>query len=483
MSAAALLAEAAAAGVTLALARDGMVRATGPASPELVARLRARKPELVQLLRGYRCRHCGEVMGWPGPVGLVLADGTAAHHRCDARAEAGGVRRHATDALSPEALADPAIEHAPRCGGPSDALPQPAGGYGTILADPPWRFANRTGKVAPEHRRLARYATMALEEIAAMPVADASRPRLAPVPVGAERAAARGAGGPGGLGLRATRPTLVWYKVRTDGGPDGRGVGFYFRNVTEILLFGVRGRNARTLAAGRRQVNLIATRKREHSRKPDELYPIIEACSPGPYLELFARHAGRGGTPGATRSDDRAGGGRAGMTDLVRAAKLRAEISARTGGTYYAGRMGGCRVLVLEDTDEREGEPSHWLMLSEAEPALPSGQRELTARPPGRAPRPQAPRWSSLLRRRSRRPGVTGPRLAYSHRAAWRPAGERGGLALQPLRAVRGGGAPGRDVRPAPARAEAERAGAARRAPARGTATNEARTATEGGRP
>jgi N6-adenosine-specific RNA methylase IME4 len=82
---------------------------------------------------------------------------------------------------------------------------------------------------------------------------------------------------------------LIWYKIRRDGGPDGRGVGFYFRNVTEIILFGVRG-NLRTSAPGRRQVNIIATRKREHSRKPDELYDIIEQCSPGPYLELFARH-------------------------------------------------------------------------------------------------------------------------------------------------------------------------------------------------
>lgn len=85
------------------------------------------------------------------------------------------------------------------------------------------------------------------------------------------------------------KTNIVWQKVRKDGGPDGRGVGFYFRNVTEILLFGTRGKNARTLAPGRRQVNLIATRKREHSRKPDEQYRIIEACSPGPYLELFAR--------------------------------------------------------------------------------------------------------------------------------------------------------------------------------------------------
>jgi N6-adenosine-specific RNA methylase IME4 len=56
-----------------------------------------------------------------------------------------------------------------------------------------------------------------------------------------------------------------------------------------MVLFGVRGRNARTLAPGRRQVNLMASRKREHSRKPDELYDIIEACSSGPWIELFAR--------------------------------------------------------------------------------------------------------------------------------------------------------------------------------------------------
>ena len=85
------------------------------------------------------------------------------------------------------------------------------------------------------------------------------------------------------------KTNLVWYKVRKDGGPDGRGVGFYFRNVTELLLFGVRG-SMRTLQPGRTQVNLLPTRKREHSRKPDQQYPIIESCSPGPYLEMFARH-------------------------------------------------------------------------------------------------------------------------------------------------------------------------------------------------
>lgn len=160
--------------------------------------------------------------------------------------------------------------------------------FRTILSDPPWRFINRTGKMAPEHRRLSRYGTMSVEEIAALPVskvtADTAHLYLwvpnALLPEGIRVLQAWGF---------QYKTNLVWHKIRKDGGSDGRGVGFYFRNVTELVLFGVKGKNARTLSAGRRQVNMIETRKREHSRKPDELYDIIEACSPGPYLELFAR--------------------------------------------------------------------------------------------------------------------------------------------------------------------------------------------------
>jgi len=161
--------------------------------------------------------------------------------------------------------------------------------FRTILADPPWRFTNRTGKMAPEHRRLARYSTLAAKQIAALPVADLATPEghcylWVPNALVAE----------GLLVLEnwgfTYKANLVWHKVRKDGGSDGRGVGFYFRNVTELVLFGARGK-LRTLAPARRQVNLFATRKREHSRKPDELYEIIESCSPGPYLELFARHS------------------------------------------------------------------------------------------------------------------------------------------------------------------------------------------------
>ncbi len=161
------------------------------------------------------------------------------------------------------------------------------GTFGAILIDPPWRFTNRTGKVAPEHRRLRRYPTMSFEEIADLPVqkhaAEKSHLYLwTPNALLPEALAIMKS-----WGFRY-KTNIVWYKIRKDGGPDGRGVGFYFRNVTELLLFGVRG-SLRTLAPGRRQVNVVVQRKEEHSRKPAQVYEIVEQCSPGPYLELFAR--------------------------------------------------------------------------------------------------------------------------------------------------------------------------------------------------
>lgn len=167
-------------------------------------------------------------------------------------------------------------------------LPTVEGGFQTILADPPWQFKNRTGKVAPEHKRLGRYSTMTLDEIKALPVADVTAPNAhlylwvpnALLPEGIATMEA--------WGFRYVS-NVIWAKRRKDGGPDGRGVGFYFRNVTEPILFGVKG-SMRTLPPARSQVNMIETRKREHSRKPDEQYDFIERCSPGPYLEMFARY-------------------------------------------------------------------------------------------------------------------------------------------------------------------------------------------------
>src|SRR3989338_9103671 len=91
--------------------------------------------------------------------------------------------------------------------------------YKTILADPPWRFTNRTGKVAPEHRRLSRYETLSLDEIKEIPVSDVAEEKShlylwvpnALVPEGLEVMKAWGF---------QYKTNLVWHKIRKDGGPD-----------------------------------------------------------------------------------------------------------------------------------------------------------------------------------------------------------------------------------------------------------------------
>lgn len=160
--------------------------------------------------------------------------------------------------------------------------------FSTILADPPWQFENRTGKMAPEHKRLNRYPTLSLKEIKDIPVKNVldSRAHLylwVPNALLYEGLQVMEAWG------FKYKTNIIWYKIRKDGGPDRRGVGFYFRNVTEILLFGIHGDKVRTLQPGRTQENIIVKAKREHSRKPDEQYQLIESCSWGPFLEMFAR--------------------------------------------------------------------------------------------------------------------------------------------------------------------------------------------------
>jgi N6-adenosine-specific RNA methylase IME4 len=175
--------------------------------------------------------------------------------------------------------------------------------FSTILADPPWQFQNRTGKMAPEHKRLSRYPTLDLQSIKDIPVQVAAE-ETAHLYLWVPNALL-----PEGLAVMDAwgfqyKSNIIWYKIRKDGGPDGRGVGFYFRNVTEILLFGVRGKGARTLQQGRSQTNIITTRKREHSRKPDEQYDLIEGCSWGPRLELFSRGNRRGWTCWGNQADE-----------------------------------------------------------------------------------------------------------------------------------------------------------------------------------
>lgn len=203
-------------------------------------------------------------------------------------------KREMTKGLTPEQRSEIASNLISTCQGKR---------FSTILADPPWQFQNRTGKVAPEHQRLNRYPTMVLDDIKTIPVSEVADDCAhlylwvpnALLPEGLEVMKAWGF---------QYKSNLIWHKIRKDGGSDGRGVGFYFRNVTEVILFGVRGKNARTLAPGRSQVNMMQTQKREHSRKPDEQYKLIEACSPGPYLEMFSRGVRKNWTVWGNQADE-----------------------------------------------------------------------------------------------------------------------------------------------------------------------------------
>lgn len=157
--------------------------------------------------------------------------------------------------------------------------------------------------MAPEHHRLSRYGTMTVDEIAGLPVSGILKP-TAHLYLWVPNALL-----PEGLRVMLSwgfkyKSNIVWHKLRKDGGSDGRGVGFYFRNVTELILFGVRGKNARTLPPGRTQVNYMGTRKREHSRKPDEQYELVESCSPGPFLEMFARGTRPGWSVWGNQADE-----------------------------------------------------------------------------------------------------------------------------------------------------------------------------------
>ena len=174
--------------------------------------------------------------------------------------------------------------------------------FSTILADPPWQFQNRTGKIAPEHKRLTRYETLKLDEICSMPVKDVLTKEAhlylwVPNALLLEGLAVLQAWG------FKYKTNLIWHKIRKDGGPDGRGVGFYFRNTTEMILFGVKG-SMRTLPQGRSQVNIIKSMKQEHSRKPDEQYQIIESCSPPEYLEIFGRGSRKNWTVFGNQAED-----------------------------------------------------------------------------------------------------------------------------------------------------------------------------------
>lgn len=159
--------------------------------------------------------------------------------------------------------------------------------YRTIVADPPWRFANKSGKGAPQHRRLYQYPTMPLEQIAALgpqvlELAAQGCHLYLWVPTALLL---------DGLKVMASwgfdyKTSLYWHKVTRTGTSDRSCMGFYYRNVVEPCLFGILD-NQRT--NHRNVANLFADQKTGHSVKPASFFSMVERQSEGPRLEMFAR--------------------------------------------------------------------------------------------------------------------------------------------------------------------------------------------------
>ena len=164
--------------------------------------------------------------------------------------------------------------------------------YGTIVADPPWRYRKSKQPEGIVHSRTLVsdiYDTLSMRELAALPVQSLAAPNAhlymwVTVPrLFGERGDREGFGPfqiMDAWGFRYIT-MLTWHKT---GAP---GLGSYFRIDTEHCLFGVRGRAP--IPPSERQRNVITARRGKHSEKPSELMDLAERVSPGPRLELFAR--------------------------------------------------------------------------------------------------------------------------------------------------------------------------------------------------
>ncbi len=158
--------------------------------------------------------------------------------------------------------------------------PLPDGKFRVILADPPW----------PVTHAKAQYSTMTIEEICALGsqvLAAAADDAWLFMWVISEK-------------LREAFEVLdawgfayqqigTWRKLTVDGAPNASGMGRPLRIVTEHWLIGKRGNPP--LLSNEATNFLEAPRRRPHSRKPDEVFDLIERTLPGPHLELFARRA------------------------------------------------------------------------------------------------------------------------------------------------------------------------------------------------
>lgn len=157
----------------------------------------------------------------------------------------------------------------------------PIGQYGAIYADPPWSFRTYANDNVAPARGKQPYSVMTLDDIKALPVAQVAAKDCLLFMWTVSHLQAAAFDVAAAWGFQPVSLAFVWDKGRM-------GMGYWTRQETEICHLFKRGRPKRK-SKGVRQ--LIKAPRREHSRKPDEVYERIEALVDGPYLELFARQA------------------------------------------------------------------------------------------------------------------------------------------------------------------------------------------------
>jgi len=158
--------------------------------------------------------------------------------------------------------------------------------YGVILLDPPWAFKTFSGKLVTAHRTANdHYQTMKAHEIAGLPIPDLAAKSCALFMWTVDSHLDESLELMRFWGFKYKTIAFIWEKIGANGMPR-IGMGYWTRKQAEVCLMATRGTPKR-LSKGVRQI--IQAPRREHSRKPDEIYERIEALVEGPYLEMFAR--------------------------------------------------------------------------------------------------------------------------------------------------------------------------------------------------
>lgn len=155
-------------------------------------------------------------------------------------------------------------------------LPPPTGPFNVIVIDPPWRYDARAED--PSHAMANPYPDMSVAEICALPVSNLAC-ATAVLWLWTTNAFLRDAYAClDAWGFRE-RTVLTWVK-------DRAGMGEPLRGQTEHAILAVRGRPPFSPDTA---TTALHAKRREHSRKPDEFYALVEALCPGSRLEMFAR--------------------------------------------------------------------------------------------------------------------------------------------------------------------------------------------------